>query len=63
MQVIQRRKDKIVEYIFENGYYGNNALYNGNILVLSDDLLLIDVQTGQTINEIIDNIKIKKTLY
>lgn len=43
------------EYLFPNGYYGVNALYNDNILILSDKLMLIDLQTGELIEEYIKN--------
>lgn len=43
------------EYILEEGYYGYNTMHDGNILVLSKKLLLIDIQTGEIISEYIDN--------
>lgn len=43
------------EYLLPNGYYGVNALYNDNILILSDKLMLIDLQTGELIEEYIKN--------
>lgn len=43
------------EYIVNN-YYGISALFQDNILVLSDDVLLIDVQTGEVISNIGKNV-------
>lgn len=43
------------EYILEESYYGFADIYNGNILVLSDKILLIDSQTGKIMDEIIEN--------
>lgn len=43
------------EYLLEEDYWGYSALYDDNILVLSDKLLLLDSQTGKIINEYIDN--------
>lgn len=43
------------EYLLQDDYYGYNTLYGGNVLILSDKLLLIDVQTGEIISEYIQN--------
>lgn len=43
------------EYLLPNGYYGCSAIYNDNILVLSDDILLVDSQTGEVITKYGDN--------
>ncbi len=43
------------EYLLENSYYGVNAIYNDNILVLSSDVLLIDLQTGELVDDIMEN--------
>lgn len=43
------------EYLLPGDYYGYNVLYNDNILVLSDKILLIDIQTGEIIEEYIYN--------
>lgn len=43
------------EYLLPGGYYGYNTLYNDDILVLSDKLLLIDSQTGTVLEEYIPN--------
>ena len=40
---------KIYNEYMVNEYYGNSALYQDNILVLCDKILLIDVQTGEVI--------------
>lgn len=39
------------EYLLDGSYYGYSALYNDNILVLSDNILLIDLQTGEIISD------------
>ena len=38
------------EYILEGDYYGYNVLYDDSILVLSDYILQIDLQTGDVIH-------------
>ena len=43
------------EYLLEDSYYGYSALYNDNLLVLSDEILLIDIQTGKVIDKYISN--------
>ena len=43
------------EYLLEDSYYGYSTMYDDNILVLSDSLLLIDSQTGSVIKEYIQN--------
>ena len=43
------------EYLLNTSYYGYNTLYKDNILVLSDKLLLIDIQTGEVVDSFIDN--------
>lgn len=43
------------EYLLSDSYYGYSTLYYDNILVLSDKLLLIDRQTGNILEEYIDN--------
>lgn len=43
------------EYLLPNGYYGYNAIYDDNTLVLSDDILLVDSQTGEVITKYGDN--------
>lgn len=43
------------EYLLRDSYYGVNSLYQGNILVLSDKLMLIDLQTGDIIHEYMKN--------
>lgn len=43
------------EYLLFSSYYGSSALYNDNIVVLSDKILSIDLQTGEIIQEFIDN--------
>ena len=42
------------EYIV-NEYYGSSVLYGDNIFVLSDKILLIDIQTGEVISDYGDN--------
>lgn len=39
------------EYLFEESYYGYNCLYEDNLLVLSDKIMLVDIQTGEIISE------------
>ena len=39
------------EYLLKDSYYGYSALYNGDILVLSDKILSIDDQTGDIISD------------
>lgn len=39
------------EYLLEGNYYGYSSLYDGNVIVLSDKILLIDIQTGEIIKE------------
>lgn len=43
------------EYLLEGGYYGYGCLYDNNLLVLSNELLLVDVQTGNVISRYINN--------
>jgi len=43
------------EYLLNGDYYGYSVLYNGDILVLSDKILLVDIQTGEVINEYVSN--------
>jgi len=43
------------EYLLSDSYYGYSALYEDNLLVLSDKLLLIDIQTGNVIREYTSN--------
>ena len=43
------------DYIVANEYYGLNALYEDNVLVFSDKLLLIDLQTGEILEEYMKN--------
>lgn len=43
------------EYLLDGDYYGYSVLYEDNILVLSDKILLIDIQTGDDIREYIIN--------
>lgn len=43
------------EYLLSDSYYGYTAIYDGNLLVLSDSLLLIDIQTGNVIYDYIEN--------
>lgn len=44
-----------IEYLLEGDYYGSSSLYNGNVMVLSDKVLLIDIQTGEIIKEYMEN--------
>lgn len=44
-----------IEYLLEGNYYGSSFLYNGNVMVLSDKVLLIDIQTGEIIKEYMEN--------
>lgn len=37
------------EYLLQGGYYGGSAILDDNILVLSDEILLIDSQTGEVV--------------
>ena len=37
------------EYLLQGGYYGESAILDDNILVLSDEILLIDSQTGEVV--------------
>lgn len=39
------------EYLLEGSYYGYNCLYEENLLILSDKILLVDIQTGEIISE------------
>lgn len=39
------------EYLLEESYYGYNCLYEDNVLVLSDKIMLVDIQTGEVISE------------
>ena len=43
------------EYIMEEGYMGYNTIYDDNLLVLSDKVKKIDIQTGKLISDVIDN--------
>lgn len=43
------------EYLLADSYYGYNAIYNDDILILSDKILLIDRQTGDILSEYGDN--------
>ena len=43
------------EYLLEGDYHGYTVLYEDNILVLSDRILLIDIQTGDITHEYINN--------
>lgn len=43
------------EYILENGYYGFNVVYDDRVLVLSEDILVIDLQTGEIMDKFINN--------
>lgn len=40
------------EYLLEEDYYGLNSIYEDNILVKSDKYLVIDLQTGNVIEEL-----------
>lgn len=43
------------EYIMPKSYYGCNAILGNDALMLSDKLLLIDLQTGEVKKEYLDN--------
>lgn len=43
------------EYLLEDSYYGYSVLYNDNLLILSDEILLIDIQTGKVVDKYISN--------
>lgn len=43
------------EYLLDGSYYGYSAIYDDNILVLSDKILLIDMQTGDVVKKYKDN--------
>ena len=43
------------EYVLEDGYYGFNALNGESVLVLSEDVLVLDLQTGEIIDSFINN--------
>lgn len=43
------------EYLLPKSYYGFNSIYKENILVLSDDIISIDMQTGEIIKVITSN--------
>ena len=43
------------EYLLKNSYYGYSSVYKDNILVLSNKVLLMDIQTGEVICEYTDN--------
>lgn len=43
------------EYIMEEGYMGYNTIYDDSLLVLSDKVKKIDMQTGKLISDVIDN--------
>ena len=40
------------EYLLGDGYYGYNVVYDNSVVVLSDDILVIDMQTGDIIKKI-----------
>ena len=40
------------EYLLDNGYYGVNTNFEGNIIVKSDKYLVMDLQTGNIIDEL-----------
>ncbi len=40
------------EYLLKNGYYGFNTKYEDNIIVKSDKYLVMDLQTGNVLNEL-----------
>lgn len=40
------------EYLLEGGYYGYNAVIDDNVVVLSDDVLVMDMQTGEVVETI-----------
>lgn len=43
------------EYLLPNSYYGIGTIYEDKLLVLSDKLISIDMQTGEVRDEIINN--------
>ena len=43
------------EYVLPGSYYGYSAIYNDCFVVLSDDILIIDMQTGEVIENVISN--------
>ena len=43
------------EYLLKGNYYGFSSLYDGNVMILSDKILLIDMQTGEIIDDYIVN--------
>jgi len=43
------------EYLIPDSYYGISSTYEDNLLVLSDKLYSIDMQTGEVIDEVLDN--------
>ncbi len=43
------------EYLLSGDYYGFNAIYNDNIVVLSDRVLLVDIQTGEIMEKLASN--------
>ena len=44
------------EYLLKDGYYGYNTIYDDNLLVLSDKIILVDIQNGKVIYEYLKNI-------
>lgn len=43
------------EYLLSGSYYGCSALYEDNLLVLSDKVYVLDLQTGEVIYTLFDN--------
>lgn len=43
------------EYVLPGNYYGYNAIYEDNVVVLSDDVMVIDMQTGEVIERMASN--------
>lgn len=43
------------EYLLSGSYYGYNALYGDNLLVLSDKVIILDLQTGEVVDTLFDN--------
>ena len=40
------------EYLLKDGYYGDNSIYEENIIVKSDKYLVMDLQTGNVLKEL-----------
>ena len=40
------------EYLLKDGYYGNNAKYEDNVIVKSNKYLIMDLQTGNVLKEL-----------